>query len=523
MRFNVIPMRARPPIGSGLAVLETNNWDDYTYKTSFTLHYLDDDGASHNIGAVKIAHFDMDATAKRTVLPDEFLRLDAEYFSLGQDVSYYERLSELGEEVRDSVLLALRDVAADPGLFARALIEPVMGKSLLRDVPRSTVENQFRRVVTGGARLSPFSFRYFFAGAGVSVAFAVAPGSQPPSNVHVIIGRNGVGKSNLLNNIAKLLIEAKADERAAGRLAFDPEIEGASLTGSSLPTSGLGSPSSQFANLISVAFSAFDEFAPIRSPQDKSKGLQYTYIGLKRVARPNDEDSNVPKSGQALATEFGASVKACLQGSRLERWRRALEVLESDPIFADVEVANLADDAADDALLRENARELFRNLSSGHKIVLLTITRLVESIQEKSLVLLDEPESHLHPPLLSAFIRALSDLLTHRNGVAIVATHSPVVLQEVPRTCVWKLRRSGSVVAADRPTIETFGENVGILTQDVFGLEVTSSGFHRLIADAVREGATYDSVLATFRGELGGEARALVQALTSVSREYWRP
>jgi hypothetical protein len=36
------------------------------------------------------------------------------------------------------------------------------------------------------------------------------------------------------------------------------------------------------------------------------------------------------------------------------------------------------------------------------------------------------------PPLLAAMMRALSDLLVDRNGVAVVATHSPVVLQEVP-------------------------------------------------------------------------------------------
>jgi predicted ATP-dependent endonuclease of OLD family len=51
--------------------------------------------------------------------------------------------------------------------------------------------------------------------------------------------------------------------------------------------------------------------------------------------------------------------------------------------------------------------------------VLLTITRLVETVEERTLVLLDEPEAHLHPPLLSAFVRSLSDLLINRNGVAI--------------------------------------------------------------------------------------------------------
>src|SRR5581483_11473983 len=105
-----------------------------------------------------------------------------------------------------------------------------------------------------------------------------------------------------------------------------------------------------------------------------------------------------------------------------------------------------------------------------------------ESVEERTLVLLDEPEAHLHPPLLSAFVRALSALLTNRNGVAIIATHSPVVVQEVPKNCVWKMRRSGAWVSMERPEAETFGENVGVLTREIFGLEVTKSGFHRMLA-----------------------------------------
>lgn len=150
-------------------------------------------------------------------------------------------------------------------------------------------------------------------------------------------------------------------------------------------------------------------------------------------------------------------------------------------------------------------------MSSGHAIVLLTITKLVELVAEQSLVLFDEPEAHLHPPLLSAFVRALSNLLTHRNGVAIVATHSPVVLQEVPQSCVWKINRPGG--RPRRPRIETFGENVGVLTHEIFGLEVRESGFHAEIEKAVQEMASYEEVLAHFGGQLGGEAKGLVRIL----------
>lgn len=47
--------------------------------------------------------------------------------------------------------------------------------------------------------------------------------------------------------------------------------------------------------------------------------------------------------------------------------------------------------------------KLFKWMSSGHAIVLLTITRLVETVEEKTLVLLDEPESHLPSIIISIY------------------------------------------------------------------------------------------------------------------------
>jgi predicted ATP-dependent endonuclease of OLD family len=170
-------------------------------------------------------------------------------------------------------------------------------------------------------------------------------------------------------------------------------------------------------------------------------------------------------------------------------------------------------DLGDDQLAIKRAGALAGRMSSGHSIVLLTITKLVDTVEEKTLVLLDEPESHLHPPLLSAFTRALSDLLHNRNGVAIVATHSPVVLQEVPKSCVWKLTRIRAEGRSDRLERETFGENVGILTREVFGLEVSKSGFHEMMQQAADSGATIQAIVAEYNGQLGAEARAILLAL----------
>lgn len=506
MFFAVLPHGTRVPAGSRMkAFLLTDNWDDwFTYSTMYSLVVYDAEGQDFIAGGVKIGQFGMREGQRRSEIPDQFDQLSEEFFSLGQDDSYYENLNELGPELRDQVLRGLRDVALDQERFQRSLDEKVTGVSLLRSVTRATVQGQYSRLARGGARLSRYEFAYTAPKVGrskvepVTLSFVVEPESMPPTNIHVLIGRNGVGKTHLLNHMTRSLVDKRADTAEVG--AFNVV--------SDEPTDG-----DMFASLVSVTFSAFDPFEPLPNRRDKSEGMQYSYVGLKRTGTTAEGKPLAPKSPERLSTEFGSSVLVCSKGARLVRWRRALEMLEADPIFREADVASLADEELDDETQKAMARKLFGNLSSGHKIVLLTITKLVETVEERTLVLLDEPEAHLHPPLLSAFVRALSDLLINRNGVAIIATHSPVVLQEVPASCAWKIRRSGRSVEAERPDVETFGENVGVLTREVFGLEVTHAGFHKLLREAIGEDDDFKAVLQKFDNELGGEARAIVRAL----------
>ncbi|NTW88513.1 MAG: AAA family ATPase [Desulfobulbaceae bacterium] len=508
MFFTVIPIGHQIPAeASRNAFLLVDGWDDwFAYSTLYNLYIFDNNGQKYRVGGVKIGQFEMKDKQRSPEIPLQFDFLSDEFFSRGQDESYYETLNQLGFEIKELVLLGLHDMGYDQDLFLRALPEKVTGISLLRSVSRKTVKSQFSRLAKGGARLSRYEFVYTTPyevkskNEFVKLSFLVEPESMPPTNIHVLIGRNGVGKTHLLNNMTKCLIDKKS--RAS-------EVGAFTMLGDTQTDLDI------FANLVSVTFSAFDPFLPYPNRRDKSKEMHYSYIGLKRTGVDQDNKALPPKSLEMLSRDFSASVSVCSTGARLSRWRRALEMLEADPNFREAGVVSLADSDLDEETKKNMALKLFGKLSSGHKIVLLTITRLVETVEESTLVLLDEPEAHLHPPLLSAFVRALSDLLIHRNGVAIIATHSPVILQEVPACCVWKIRRSGRSVYIERPEVETFGENVGMLTREVFGLEVTQSGFHRMLYDTTRENDDFESILSQFNGQLGGEARAIVRALLS--------
>lgn len=477
------------PNDRDLIYLTWDNWNDFSFRTLFGMFYVDESSQKHDIGAVKIGFFGQVEGPKNFNLGDKFDRLDDKYFSLGQSDLYYSNLNELGEEVRDRILRALHDIAKNEELYERAIEERVTYTSLLRDISPSTVKNQYRRIANGGVRLTEYDFHFVAppieeGATYFDLRFKVKPESFPPTNIHILIGRNGVGKTHLMNNMIDVLLEDKEDGK--GEFILDDN-------------------DSVVSNLIYVSFSAFDNTKP--REEKVHNELHYSYVGLKQVL-VGTENIIETKNLDTLIDEFYKSLKFCRTFQK-PRWETSIEMLESDPNFKEAEIKSLVD-IKNNEEFEYRTKDIFKRLSSGHKIVLLTITRLIQELQEKSLVLIDEPEAHLHPPLLSAFVRALSELLISTNGVAIIATHSPVILQEVPKRCVWKLSRFGAEAKSERLPIETFGENIGTLTNEVFGLEVVNSGFYKLLDKIAREKETYDEVIEHFNGQLGMEAKAIL-------------
>ena len=363
--------------------LVKDNWNDmFKYVTQFWMHYVDDEHTIREIGLVKIGRFGMEGEVRPGV-PDAFTTLGEEFFSLGQDKSYYQALHELGDD-GDDILRALHDIAADADLFERAAQEDVTQVSLMRSVAVTTVEHQFRRILLGYAPLTQYAFEHSYAphdgGDGITLRFAVRPDSYPPTNVHVIIGRNGTGKTTTLRRMASGDLTG-VHRFDFGRFATGDEID------------------ELFAGVAYVSFSAFDDYDPSVRPAGLPEELDFTYIGLRGAA----DDGVVTKVLADLVGEFAATLKHVLRGPAARRWTDAIQTLDSDPLFAEAGVSELrnspeVNEGGEDEF--PEAAAVFTDLSAGHKIVLLTLTRLVQTVQERTLVLIDEPEAHLHPPLL---------------------------------------------------------------------------------------------------------------------------
>lgn len=490
-------------------LLKADNWDDFTYKTTFNCAYISKHGAVKDLGSIKIGKAGMEKHEKIIdFLPMQFDRLSEEYFSVWQSADSYQKVRQLEEELNENIFEDLNDISYNLELLDKFLGEPVMTSSLLRSVSIFMCKKQFHRITRGEAKLTSYRFDYIVRQEDDLVEdtvldFTVNPESFPPTNIHVLIGRNGTGKTRLIKNMISSICGEVFNQ---GNFVYPDENE--------------EDPSEHFEGVLCVAFSPFDDFSCLESYENSK--VKYSYIGVKK-----EYDSTGYEDGwgeisllEYLKNQFSSSFKNCMSNkTKRNDWNETIKILESDPMFAQYNMNDFIYVQELNSVIDYSnispVEKLFESLSSGHKVVLSIVTCCIDKLAEKTVLFIDEPETHLHPPLIASLIRSISGLLIKRNGVSIISTHSPIILQEVPKSCVWLLSREGNYLLGHRPTMETFGANIGSLTNEVFGYEVKNSGFHMMLKDAVNRYESYEDVLEQFHNQLGDEAKSMVRILFS--------
>lgn len=492
--------------------LKKDAWNDYSFETQFYFDYYNDKGVLVISTSVKIA-FNNEVKIKKTnnlnelnyikFIDSEFSQLDDGYFSVGASESYYKDIQKLGDETRTEILTLLNDLAFHPEIYERVkkLDLSVFKTSLMRNYDEEDFVNRIRRIAEGGKILTPYDFEFIYSNK-KEVGFNVRPECFPPTNTHILIGSNGVGKTYFLNTIITEYFNKNNKQKSISDLL----------------------------KLIVVSFSPFDRL--FDGVDENLISLRnYSYIGLRE--NPTAFKVSNFKNSQKIEEEFATSLWNCATSLSLRRrWRMMADILSIDSYFRNTELKDFIGLIKENELEEEKInifpeiKKLFKGFSSGHKIILLSLTKLVELTIEKSLILYDEPETFLHPPLISAYMRALSWLLIDRNAVAIIATHSPIILQEVPKKCVWIIKRDGDSFNILRPDRETFGESVSTLTREIFNVELRKTGFYKTISEKVKKilndnygfsnkneiniDIFFNLVMDEFNNEVGSEGQSMI-------------
>ena len=166
--------------------------------------------------------------------------------------------------------------------------------------------------------MTPYKFSYFPDGEVdvldenvTELEFKVEHEKMPPSNIHVLIGKNGVGKTTLLKDMISAL-----EETGENRGAFQT-------------WEGKG-----FANIVYVSFSAFDGFFDIEDDI-----VQYSYIGLAT--------KNGIKNIDMLAKDFAGSLFEISKGNKKKLWKQIIDILESDNTFINLNIKKWSEECED--------------------------------------------------------------------------------------------------------------------------------------------------------------------------------
>lgn len=292
--------------------------------------------------------------------------------------------------------------------------------------------------------------------------------------IHSLIGKNGSGKTYLISQIIKQAV---------------------------LPGGGLRDLDAVFSRMIVVSNTINDKcYRPASLTRNKSKLNNYHFVSLtsekyynkmfprgkkltlfslleriqKRDSRKRggfEQGYLLDKITENVIPGFSFSIKTNIEEHIYENFseltgRYGLISLTSNrDLITNSEIEYALPD--EDIQFYKNGRPF--TLSSGQISFLISMFSFIATIESNSLVLIEEPENFLHPSLLTHFINSLTKILRETNSVAIVATHSALVLREIPSEQVTVLQRRADFTMYSTPKIETFGADTHQIMIDVFG------------------------------------------------------
>lgn len=486
----------RPKEKSGeYLFLESINWNDYSYRSSFELYYYNGTREIH-IGELKVIDENIYVGSVEISTTTEG-KLSSNLCSLGQTENYYKNLKKLKDEDAIKILKALNDSAFNELIyehfkdleqfkssavrFSTAEQALNFGKEIFNRDPVNVVEPchsfTFNSLLKGFENEHKLKFNFFDKEAKII-----------PANINVLIGRNGTGKTQLLSDMAKAISGYGFENKEELIQSRDTKF------GSSKPS---------FGNVIVISYSAFDNFEiPGKDQQEKDELASvghvhgYKYCGLRE--RINDTQYRL-KDISEISDEFTMSYRKIKKDEMLNEWFECIEHVLNDPSFQGLD--------------RLNLQKSFKKLSSGQKIILSILAGVYEHIDNNSLIILDEPETHLHPSLMSAFMHSLRDILRRFDSYAIIATHSPVILQETPSLFVQVLGGSSRNPRVRKLKIESFGEEISTLTEDVFHVSYEESNFYKTLTDLSNRGYSAGDLDELFEKRLGFTAKSFIESL----------
>jgi len=459
-----------------------DNWDDFGYKTTFSLEYHTENNRWNKIGAVSIMKRDTNKTWD--AMPIKFTSLDNSYCSLGISIEYYKTFQSLLSNYQ-SALFALRDVALFPKIAEEFENDLIFKTSFLRmndaEMLMRTARFTLNGINLGEAFKFNFNFRPPYAQNDINLNFDFQYEGGMEHRIYGLIGKNGTGKTRILSSLVNALSQDQPKTITPKRPLYG--------------------------KVFSVSYSFFDRF----EIPEANASFNYVYCGLKKRG-------GGWMSEEELKARFYDSARIIKEKEELSNWYLILKTF----IPKDIVDEMFQGRGSSFEFVASRFGRVYEKVSSGQNILMFIITEIIAQIRYNSLIVYDEPETHLHPNAISELMNTIFALTDQFNSFCIIATHSPIVIQELQSRNIYVLERDDQMASVRKLDKEAFGENLTVITEDIFGNRDVAKHHIEFLRRLVREDKSFDeivSLLETDEIPLSLNVRLYIKSLIAEENE----
>lgn len=447
-----------PKIFPAFVLVLDDGWNDYGIISQYSLFFYPDINNKTLIGRLKITHNEDILTPN--VIPPSFTQLPDMFCSLGQENVYYENIKSIFVDNFKNILWAIQDVAFFPSIQERYENNSNFKASLIREDNAERLMREVKYKIYGINSKNLYSFKYKFqpkfAENELEVDFNFDNTSVIPNRIYAIIGKNGTGKTQLVTTLP-IDISNKKDNN------FTPKTP-------------------LFSKVIAISYSSFDRF---EIPK-KTAEFNYVYCGLK------DENGKRLEENE-LILRFKKSFEKISEQSRIDIFLNTIKEFIEIDLIKEFIIPKI--ETGKYEINYGKFVEIINILSSGQSILILIITEIIANIRYDSLLIYDEPETHLHPNAISQLINTIYELSRIFQSYCIIATHSPIIVQELFSKNVYVVQREGKYASIRKPSKETFGENLSTIIEEIFGNRIIPKQFKIILSDLIKKRMSYDDII----------------------------
>ncbi|WLQ16260.1 AAA family ATPase [Hahella aquimaris] len=558
-----------PSLEGDAIELFSDNWDDYGYKTSFSVTCrISDERITLGLIRILIADTKNSSDYLNKLLKEgwsgEFPIPNTNYISTPSNIIFYEQIDglidskksiEVANKLRDASYLI--HVSEDDD--AKTLVETEGFESSLQRErgSKKAYLDGWKILARQAIAVLDLGFKFKNVCGDISnLNLKYHSESLLPHDINVLIGPNGSGKSQVLHQMVSDWISP--DEEPETGFAEAPNLS----------------------QIVVISYSPFERF-PVAPPKNQQQDTEaYRYFGFRGRTAPTESrpSGQIRLSHQFPKRNAAEALIECLTDDErfnsVRGWANKVKTVERvlrtafnfdcaaievkgysgvkdyykdnsrDTIFHKQDHVHFDEDngrkkayipIVSETAYSLNIPKLKKNivvdqgvtffmsghpieLSSGQRLFAYIVINILGAIQKNSLILIDEPELFLHPTLEIQFVNMLKMILSRFNSKALLATHSAVTVREVPSDCVHVFERTDEGLFIKHPPFQTFGGDVQRISSYVFGDKSISKPFEAWIRDKLEDYGSADELIEAMGNELNEE---LIVQIKAMGRDQW--